>query len=140
MSNKDSSMDMAPVILSPEDDFNTIRGDLEVRAHAVKDIDFVFLSQGPPAETPLDLIDKEAHVGSKALREFIIDTHPKLSLHGHAHRSVVHSGRFFTKLADTYAINPGQAVPDSEDPLHYVTFELDNILATLKHSVYGAAV
>lgn len=140
MSNKDSTMDMAPVILSPDDDFNTIQGDLEVRAHGVKDIDFVFLSQGPPADTPLDMIDSESHIGSRALREFIIKTQPKVSLHGHAHRSPSLSGGFFAMLGKTYAINPGQAVPDSEDPLHYVTFELDCILPTLTHSVYGKAV
>jgi Icc-related predicted phosphoesterase len=139
-SSKSSGVDIAPMILSPKEDGNTIRSDLEVRSHAIQDLEFVFLAQAPPGETALDFIDAGEHGGSLALRDFIKSAQPKVSLHGHAHRSVEFSKRFFIKLNRTISINPGQARVDSEEPFHYVTFQLQNVLATLKHSVYGQAV
>jgi hypothetical protein len=140
VSSKLNPMSMAPVILSPEEQGNTIESDLEVRSHGIEDLDFVFLAQGPPANTPLDMVDADHHVGSTAIKKFIIETAPQVSLHGHAHASPYHSKRYFTKVGKTISINPGQSPADSKLPCHYVTFNLDNVLGSLNHSTFGPAV
>jgi uncharacterized protein len=70
--------------------------------------DWIFVAHAPPARSDLDILTGIGHVGSVAVREFILQRQPLLSLHGHIHESPRLAGRFWQKLGRTIAINPGQ--------------------------------
>ena len=73
------------------------------------------------------------HVGSKALRAFIEQYAPPLTLHGHIHESPAMSGRYAVRLGSTWSINPGH------DPLRFqaVTLDTDDLAGTIEHTVLG---
>ena len=75
----------------------------------------ILVTHNPPYKTKLDRTWMGRHVGSKAIREFILNKKPILSLHGH-----IHEARGIDKLGDTVVVNPG--------PLrskYYAVIELD---------------
>ena len=93
---------------------STIRDDLEnlVGDDDVKDA--VFLFHGPPYETKLDraeldgrMVDHvplDLHVGSIALRRFLEQKQPLLSLHGHIHESVRIMGDWRSRVGRTLCL------------------------------------
>jgi Icc-related predicted phosphoesterase len=58
------------------------------------DSNTILVTHGPPLGT-LDTVFDGSHVGSKALRDFIERTRPKLHLFGHIHRTFGRSGNSF---------------------------------------------
>ena len=58
---------------------------------------------------------------------------PYLTLHGHIHEAPSRSGSYWEKIGNTVCINPGQATRD----LHAVTFELEDVLNTIDHTIFG---
>ena len=67
----------------------------------------------PPKDTPLDILwDGKSHVGSKAVRDFIRDWQPFMTLHGHIHEAPEVSGKFVTKIGKSMCINPGGSEED----------------------------
>ncbi|HEU5098467.1 MAG TPA: metallophosphoesterase [Roseiflexaceae bacterium] len=93
----------------------------------------VYVCHSPPANTPLDQMPRGRHVGSKALRAFIEQHAPPLTLHGHIHESPAMSGRYAARLGRTWSINPGH------DPLRFqaVTLDTDDLAGTIEHTVFG---
>ena len=93
----------------------------------------IYVCHTPPSNTPLDQMPRGRHVGSKALRAFIEQHAPPLTLHGHIHESPEISGRYATKLGATWSINPGH------DPkrFHAVTVDTDDLAGTIEHTAYG---
>ena len=100
----------------------TIQKDLERLA---KDIDFsksIFLFHAPPYQTNLDraaldgkMIDHvplDLHVGSIAIKEFILRRQPLITLHGHIHESARLTGSWQERLGKTYAFS---AAHDGEE-------------------------
>jgi Icc-related predicted phosphoesterase len=63
----------------------------------------------PPFNTSLDLTARGEHVGSRAIRDFILDKQPLVTLHGHIHESAKASGSITEKLGSTLAVNPGSS-------------------------------
>ena len=92
-----------------------------------------FLIHGPPYHTALDMIHTGVHVGSRALRAWILRVRPRMTLHGHIHESPRVSGRFADMLGDTLCVNTGQ----TESGLSAVIFEPDDPAGTLYHTIYG---
>jgi Icc-related predicted phosphoesterase len=86
----------------------------------------------PPFETRCDVLFDGQHIGSVAVRRWIEQRQPLLTLHGHIHESPRVSGGFFDRIGKTTVVNPGC---DYQRP-HLVFINLAN-LAELEHSVYG---
>lgn len=62
----------------------------------------IIISHNPPYSTRLDVTSSGDHVGSKALREYIIKTQPLLVMCGH-----IHEAQSIDRLNDSLLINPG---------------------------------
>jgi len=81
----------------------------ELAAICVPDCDdWIFVCHAPPARTGLDILTGMKHVGSQAVRDFLLRARPILSLHGHIHESPRLSGAFWQQIGRTIALNPGQ--------------------------------
>ena len=93
----------------------------------------IYVCHTPPANTPLDQMPRGRHVGSRALRAFIEQHAPPLTLHGHIHESPELSGQYAARLGATWSINPGHG------PLGFqaVTLDSDDIGGTIEHTVFG---
>lgn len=102
--------------VSSEDIENrTIKTDLESLT-ADEDLSrAIFLFHAPPYDTALDLADLagkmvdhaplDPHIGSIAVRRFIEERQPLLTLHGHAHETCALSGRWQENIGRTLALS-----------------------------------
>jgi Icc-related predicted phosphoesterase len=93
----------------------------------------IYVCHTPPANTPLDEMPRGRHVGSTALRAFIEQHAPPLTLHGHIHESPGLSGCYATRLGSTWSINPGHDPPRFQA----VTLDTDDLAGTIEHTVFG---
>jgi len=93
----------------------------------------VYVMHSPPFHTHLDRLFDGRWIGSRAIRQFIERNQPYLTLHGHIHESSEISGQYWDWIGKTICINPGQSTQE----LYAVVFELENIPATLEHTVFG---
>jgi Icc-related predicted phosphoesterase len=93
----------------------------------------IYVCHTPPADTPLDQMPNDKHVGSRALRAFIETHAPPLTLHGHIHEAPRMSGRYAFRLGATWCVNPGNDLRR----FHAVTLDTDDVEGTLEHTVYG---
>ena len=93
----------------------------------------IYVCHTPPFDTPLDSMPRGRHVGSKALRAFIEQHAPPLTLHGHIHESPELSGRYAAQLGPTWSINPGH----DERRFQAVTLDTDDLAGTIMHTTYG---
>jgi len=114
----------------------TIEEDLE---HLPKPLDTrrtVYIMHSPPFGTRLDLIQGGKSAGSGSIKTFIERNQPLLTLHGHIHESPESSGAYVDRIGKTLSINPGQS-GTGVMKLHAVTFEIENIEGTLRHTLFG---
>jgi Icc-related predicted phosphoesterase len=81
----------------------------------------VYVIHMPPAGVGLDVCHDGGRVGSDALRAFLLDTQPLMSLHGHIHESPRVSGVWRADVGRTVAVQPGQ-----EAPLAYIVADLES--------------
>jgi Icc-related predicted phosphoesterase len=86
----------------------------------------------PPYATHCDILFDGRHIGSKAIRRWLENLQPLLSLHGHIHESPRMSGEFVDRIGATTVINPGC---DYTQP-HLVFIDLED-LSQVEHSIYG---
>ncbi len=86
--------------------------------------DFIFVSHAPPYNSGLDMVEGKS-IGSMAIREFIEEHQPFLSLHGH-----VHEFTGTAKIGKTICVNAGSghmenllkvAVIDTPDKIKHVS-------------------
>ena len=68
----------------------------------IRDEKVIVVSHDPPFNTKLDRIYSGDHVGSNALREFILTREPIIVTCGH-----IHEGRGIDKVSDSIIVNPG---------------------------------
>ncbi len=92
----------------------------------------VYVAHTPPYDTALDRM-RTKHVGSRALRKFIEQYQPLLSLHGHIHEAPRLSGRYAEQLGTTWSINPGR----ESARFSAVVVDTSDITGTLWHTIYG---
>lgn len=113
--------------------FSTIAADLE-RLSEDRDLEgSVLLFHSPPYQTALDraeLDDRfvdhvpvDVNVGSLAIRRFIEERQPLLSLHGHIHESARLTGSWRQKIGRTHALSAAHDGPE----LAVVRFDLDDL-------------
>ena len=82
----------------------------------------ILLMHAPPYDTPLDRaaldgkhydrVPLDVHVGSIAVRRFIEQRQPLLTLHGHVHESTRLTGNWKTKIGRTVCINAAHDGPE----------------------------
>ncbi len=70
-------------------------------------------------------------IGSRAVRQFIEQRRPLVTLHGHIHESPIVTGSYADRVGDSLCINPGQ----SHTRLHAVLFDTARPAETLRHTV-----
>jgi len=85
----------------------------------------IYVMHAPPFNTKLDVIADGTHVGSKAIRNFIEEQQPFLTLHGHIHESPKISGSYTDKIGKTICINIGSSYP--ENKLNCIIIDIDNL-------------
>jgi len=82
-----------------EIELGLIKGYEDVKNQKIK----VQVTHMPPARTEIDRIFSGAHVGSEAVRKFIEEKRPSVSVSSH-----IHEGRGIDELAGTKLVNPGR--------------------------------
>ncbi len=110
--------------VEPEEDieYQTIQADLE-KLTAHDDLSkAVMLFHSPPYKTHLDraaldgkMIDHvplDPHVGSIAIKRFIEDRKPLISLHGHIHESTRLTGHWYEYIGETLSVNAAWDGPE----------------------------
>lgn len=131
--------------ISPEEGRRTVPVDIKKVRHSTiqkdlailsKDIEIeksIWLMHSPPYKTCLDRADLDGkkidhapldvHVGSIAIRKFIEEKQPLLTLHGHIHESTKLTGCWKEKIGRTYCFNG--AHHGSE--LAIINFDINNL-------------
>ncbi len=82
----------------------------------------IFVTHAPPYDTDLDRaaldgrtvdhVPLDVHVGSIAVRRFIEDRQPLLTLHGHVHESATLTGKWKIELGRTVCLNAAHDGPE----------------------------
>jgi len=116
----------------------TIREDLDRLPKPLDHKKAIYVMHSPPYRTKLDLMEGGKSAGSRSIRNFIKTHQPLLTLHGHIHESPELSGAYLDHIGKTLSINPGQNALISGGilKLYAVTFEVENLEATLKHTSF----
>lgn len=130
--------------IPPEEGYHTVPGEPETLRFATMKDDIealtgdndlskaIMLFHAPPYQTGLDraaldgmMVDHapvDVHVGSIAVRDFILAHKPMLTLHGHVHETTRLTGIFKEKLAGTWAFAGAHDGPE----LAVIEWEADN--------------
>ncbi len=119
-------------ITDQEKKYSTIKNDLEDLVDDENINDAIFLFHGPPYQTNLDraaldgvMYDHtpaDVHVGSIAIKRFIEQKQPCITLHGHIHESARLMGTWKDKIGKTFCFN---AAHDGQE-LAAVIFNFSN--------------
>jgi Icc-related predicted phosphoesterase len=140
----DVSRHLEPGCLSPEEGFHSVPGNAsDVRFGTIaKDLAVLVgdaeldralvLFHAPPHETSLDRaaldgvivehVPLDVHVGSIAIRRFIEERQPLVTLHGHVHESARLSGAWRDRIGRTHVFSAAHDGPE----LALVRFDLED--------------
>jgi uncharacterized protein len=124
---------------NPEKD--TIQKDLQLLVNT-DSLEFgIFLFHAPPYQTFLDQADIRSEkadsrpsgtsVGSKAIREFIEEKQPYLTMHGHIHETVRLSGQWKQAIGRTWSFSAANDSPE----LVVIKFELHDPLSVTRRII-----
>ncbi len=125
-----------------EKKYITIKDDLERLSDESPPEKTIYLFHAPPYETDLDRADLDGkkvdhapldvHVGSIAVKRFIMEEHPLITLHGHVHETVDITGNWREKIGRTFSftgVHSGQKLAfvrfDTKEPEEAVRTVLD---------------
>ncbi|MEW6743906.1 MAG: hypothetical protein AB1486_14225 [Planctomycetota bacterium] len=113
--------------------FTTIKSDLASLAGSDSLERSIFLFHTPPHDTALDLVafpskvvdhaPLDPHVGSIAVRRFIEQRQPLLTLHGHIHESARLTGKWRDRIGRTPIFSAAHDGPE----LALVSFDLEDL-------------
>ncbi len=103
----------------------TIKEDLDQFIKLSNPKKTIYVIHAPPFNTKLDVITNRTHVGSRAVRKFIEEQQPFLTLHGHIHESPKMSGSYIDKIGNTICINVGSSYP--ENKLNCIEIDIGNL-------------
>ncbi|RJR27563.1 MAG: hypothetical protein C4574_06125 [Candidatus Latescibacterota bacterium] len=124
----------ARTVKAPRDEieFATIKDDLAALAGSDDLSNAVFLFHAPPHESGLDRaaldgmkidhVPLDVHVGSIAIRRFIEERSPLVTLHGHVHESARITGAWRARIGRTLALSAAHDGPE----LALVRFDLED--------------
>jgi Icc-related predicted phosphoesterase len=107
---------------------DSIKKDLENERFRKNANNTIYVMHAPPYNTNLDKmwISKDFEiisVGSTAVRDFIEELHPFLTLHGHIHETVDVTDEFNNRIGKTLSMAPGNY--DTGKTLALIEFELE---------------
>jgi Icc-related predicted phosphoesterase len=112
--------------------YKTIKKDLEKLSGDDDLSKSIFLFHSPPYQTQLDraaldgkMIDHvplDLHIGSIAIKRFIEDRKPLITLHGHVHESTSITGSWKDQIKETFAMNAAHRGPE----LCLIRFDLNS--------------
>ncbi len=118
--------------LTNDIEFGTIQKDLEELTKNEDLSKAVFLFHSPPYKTFLDraaldgtmvdYVPVDVNVGSIAIKRFIEEKQPLLTLHGHVHESTRLTGQWFQSFHQTVSFNAAHDGPE----LSIIKFDLEN--------------
>lgn len=111
----------------------SIARDLKKLAQRSNPAQTIYVCHSPPYNTMLDQT-RSRHKGSYAIRAFIEEYQPPLTLHGHIHESPQFSNHYSDRIGKTWCLNPGH----DDRQFYAITLDTDDIEGTLMHTVYGA--
>lgn len=103
---------------------DTIEKDLKKLMKHVNPRKTILVTHAPPYNTKLDMINKNQHVGSVAIRKIIDQNQPYITLHGHIHESINYSHDFKQNINNTISMCSGNDHISSS--LAVVKFDLYN--------------
>lgn len=103
---------------------DSIQIDLSKKVFTKRPKQTVYVMHSPPDSTSLDMLMRREHVGSIAIRLFIEERQPYLTLHGHIHETVLVSGSFMQDIGETLCIASGNH--DQTPTLALIQFDLYN--------------
>ncbi len=83
----------------------------------------LYVMHSPPVDTSLDCIVNRSHVGSFAIKQFILGAQPHMTLHGHIHETVDVSGKYIEALGSTVCVAAGN--DPFADRLAVILFDLE---------------
>lgn len=114
-------------------DPSTIKNDLEHLAILSNPKKTLYIFHEAPYNTPLDIVapdnkyinNGDLHVGSPAVREFIQNKHPLMTMHGHIHETFDQSGDFQWRQDGSISVTAANDF--SSDILWYVLFSLPGL-------------
>lgn len=129
---KSSGSALIPFKFSAKDKEDSIENDLKNISHLSKPAKTIYAIHTPPYNTNLDMMDHKTHVGSLAVRRFIEQQKPYLTLHGHIHEAVEVSGHFRDEINNTICLSVGNHGYTKE--LAVITFDLYD-LGSIKRKV-----
>jgi len=119
-------------ITSMDIQYNTIKRDLEKLFSDADMSRMICLFHAPPYDTALDRADLDGkfvdhapldvHVGSIAIKEFIVGKNPYITLHGHVHESTRMTGIWKEKINNTVSF---QGASEKND-LFLIKFDLED--------------
>ena len=89
---------------------DSIQKDLEGILFTANPRKTIYVMHTPPYETNLDLVRWKWHIGSMAVKMFIEERQPYLTLHGHIHETVAVSGSLSIKQEIHYLCLPETAI------------------------------
>ncbi len=109
-------------VCADEIKWSTMRAELERLAGADDLSRAIFLFHAPPHDTPLDRaaldgqtvegVPVDPHVGSVAIRRFLEERGPHISLHGHIHEATRLTGCWRTTVGRTHAFTAAHDGPE----------------------------
>lgn len=99
--------DLVPFCLDELGPTETLVHDLARLATVTDPGRTAYLLHQPPADTPLDVLWGGSHIGSQAVRRFLEERQPYLTLHGHIHETVDQSGEFRARFGRALACSAG---------------------------------
>jgi Icc-related predicted phosphoesterase len=115
-----------------EKKYSTIKGDIDELIRGDDLTSAIFLFHAPPYQTKLDRaaldgksirgVRVDLHVGSIAIRRFIEEYQPLVTLHGHVHESPELTGAWRQRLGRTWMLSGAHDGPE----LALVRFRLDD--------------
>ena len=101
---------------------DSIQKDLKGILFTTKPKKTVYVMHTPPYETNLDLVGKNWHIGSMAVKMFIEERQPYLTLHGHIHETVAVSREFKHQTGNTLSMSSGNC--NTKDDLALLVFDI----------------
>jgi len=125
-----SSANGAHFAVERKEDTGTIRNDLATLATLSDPRKTVYIFHEAPYDTPLDMIaadnkyikDDQMHIGSMAIRDFIENSQPLVTMHGHIHETFAESGDYKTRIGQSLSLTAANDF--ASDTLSYVLFSL----------------
>jgi len=128
---KSTTADWKEFLFQPRDEQDSIQKDLSQDLFKKDSRKTIYVIHTPPNQTNLDMIMNGSHVGSMAVKLFIEECQPYLTLHGHIHETVYMSGDFRAQIGDTLSLASGNHNIGSD--LAVIVFDIYNPQSATRH-------